>query len=156
MIVQKNGFTIQQLPNGIIIMRFDNLLRSTIDEWTAVYRKTCTYGVEQKVHVRSLYDLKLSVPPPYATQVVLSEVRNTPQALTQSLALRVGGQMVATIISVMTRHFTARAQARLRIFQDESLGFEWLDMRTQYITAQEKLPTMPYDEAFLASLSKGQ
>jgi hypothetical protein len=113
--------------DGIIVYRFTDSARETIDAWAKHVLKTETEAGAQ-AHVQAIYDIRGQWITAYGIQTMFHMSRMTVPDLISSVAV-VGDSLVLATIRIILNHLPENRHQERRIFSSEEAALKWLAER---------------------------
>lgn len=130
MITEKisEAMAVEYRDDGLIIYRFTNILRDTVDQWAQhSHAQDLKAAAENRPLARLLDVRKAGYPTPYAIGKALEISRMTPENLQEVLAILTSDRIGTRMFSSVMRHMPSRLQQSTAVFvEDETLAVDWL------------------------------
>lgn len=127
------GFFVTYREDGIIVYRFEDASRPTIDSWVEIsHQHDLEYAAKGK-HLRRMISIQPKVlPSPYALARAGYLESISPQ-FTESLAFIIPNAIAQTLVASFVKHLDYSSKYAVQIFRTEAEGIEWLNARLKEI-----------------------
>ncbi|MCA9887082.1 MAG: hypothetical protein KC546_01870 [Anaerolineae bacterium] len=124
--LQTTGFEWSVREDGILVYRFKDSRRQTIDQWVTIHRQHQNEHIEAGKPIRRIWFLEHGViPTPYAFHVMVQLTREVPPGTHTHVAAILESSRVQSLIQYAYSRIDARKDF-IRFFSDEGEALDWL------------------------------
>lgn len=123
------GFFVTYREDGIVVYRFEDASRATIDSWVEIsHQHDLEYSAKGK-HLRRMISIQPKViPSPYALARA-GHLESLSPKFPESLAIIIPNNIAQTLISSFVKHLDYNNKYTVQIFRTEDEGIDWLNAR---------------------------